>query len=230
LGRYNYFLADLRAALKDKTGVWKGPSFNELLFTLRHKETAQWLTILTTRGHSPATFLKALRILKRRGHIKYLPRRANIHPVLWELSEQIKGKNSDNTKQRKEYVVKVKIEHMFQMLDKLQSISVDDTFLPVASKNPNEAIRKHLWAYYDDDVLYFKVAVEKLSEGVKAGRWSNVKVVVYFTAPNHPEMKQQGVVLTSEGTRLLLPGEQDEAVKIVKYQKAKQCEKLLEGV
>ena len=147
----NYFVRDVNHLLSLKSDSWKGPSFPAFQKALSTPETAQFVTIITARGHAPETLLAGIRTLQAKGLVKELPPKENLFGV---SHPSLQGKASSPS------AVKVKI--MLGILDKVNSTS-----LPIDSEHvldPNGKVEKplHLWGFSDDDHKNYKKAVEIL--------------------------------------------------------------------
>ncbi|MBI4347593.1 MAG: hypothetical protein HY553_12110 [Elusimicrobia bacterium] len=187
-GGKNYFLEDIKAALEGKKAAWQGPSWDAFVFALSRPETAARTTIITARGHSAENMLEGLRYLQSRGHIKHLPQVVNLHGV---------GHAKYKATAASPSAAKVKV--MRDVLDEISAQPLEDDAPPVLSQNGKSKKPLHLWGFSDDDWGNFDAAVKALSEDVKAGKYANVKITVFYTGKNNPRHEAGAWVLTPEG-------------------------------
>jgi len=111
----NFFLNDMKAAMKQDPKKWKGPVWDNFIYALNNKVIAENSTIITARGHSPEAMSEGLQYLKDQGKIKYLIPVYNIFPVSNKLiAERFMGKGNP----ARSSAIKAKV--MLSLLDQLQ--------------------------------------------------------------------------------------------------------------
>lgn len=199
------FARDLKDIMSKKG--WKGPSYEAFQKAMSHPLTAAWSTIITARGHFPATIHAELERLKGEGHIEHVPPKENIFPVTLDgLAERLGGGKVDSPSESK-------IRVMETYLDRLNAAPMGPSSRLVVAPEAKEAKQYlHLWGFSDDDYGTFEKTVASLGQDFKQGRWPNMKITVFFTGTNHPDVKPHAVVLQPDGTaRPQLPEEGAEA-------------------
>ena len=190
-GRGNTMLRDLERQIA--AGGWRGPSWNAFVAAMKRPETARRTTLITARGHSAESIHAVLRHLQRLGHIKYVPPRENIFPVL-SPRFMLKGQVVPGDAAAKKGVV------MASILDEIEHNGLRRTARDVVTPDGRGRKKMHLWGFSDDDYGNYQKALAVLSEGVKQGRWPNVKIKVFYTGTNNPAQKPGAVVIMPDGT------------------------------
>ena len=163
MGGENTFLPQVVETLKNSQCF--GPSFPAFQEALSDQETAAHTTIITARGHNPESLLEAIEYLQELKLVKYLPPLENIFPV---SSPKINANASHPSE--------MKLSILTSLIDKMDEKAKTTVEVPTFS------------GFSDDDLGTYKAVKEKLLEYAKAGRWSHVNVVLYFTGKN-PERK-----------------------------------------
>lgn len=176
------FAADLKYAVENlPASEWQGPSWPALVRALSDPVIAEHTYVLTARQHTSEQLLDGFRYLRSAGYIRYLPKAGNLHGV----------GGTRRTAERK-------AELMAEFIDALQAS-------PLAEDGGRHAIgfSDDTWANY-----------EKMRDALTAilrrepGRWSKVKIVLFFTGSNDLSRRPEAVVLESGGTtRPYHPGE-----------------------
>lgn len=185
----NYFREDIDKAVGSNDPSWIGPSWEAFLFALRKPQTAENVTIITARGHSPIDMLDGLRFLRARGYVRHLPPEENLFPV---SHPSLAGDAKDPAP--------VKAEVMVKILDGIEKIPVDPGIPRVLNRDGDRTEQIHLWGFSDDDWGNFSKARERLTAEVANGRWRNIKITVFFTGAHDLEHEARAEVITSKGT------------------------------
>jgi hypothetical protein len=180
----------------------KGPSWNAWVEALSRRETREFATLITAREHSPDEIMAGLQVLYDRGLIPALPLKENIFPVGWAgFPPELKGKTFAESK----------ANVMMHVLDKIQKVKVPKNATLVENREGDGRQKLHLWGFSDDDYDNFSTALKVLSAEVKAHpeRWSNIKIVLFFTGLNNPDQRPHSVVVNNseKGYRDTLPEE-----------------------
>jgi len=177
----NYFLEDIRKALRSDKDAWQGPNWKAFVQALQKESSARTVSIITARGHSPNEVYEGLQYLQKKGHIKHLPLKENLFPV---------GETANPTQS--------KIIVMRKILENLQNTPIPHD-IPESLDGTKVPRKIHLWSFSDDDWKTFKIAVDELSKDVKEGKYPNVKISLFYTGSTpHPEFPP-ALVLTPEG-------------------------------
>jgi len=188
----NHFGQDVTAAVKGG-GRWQGPSWKAFVRAMSDEATAARTTIITARMHAPETIHAGLCTLQALGLIDNVPPLENMYPVNYPpLAEALGGSDAASPSAAKTVV-------MEQILDELSATPVAEGTPAVLDAAGEGRRPMHLWGFSDDDYGNHSEAVKALSEDVAAGRWPNVKIVVFFTGTNHPNETPRAEVLTPDG-------------------------------
>lgn len=174
------FAADLRYAVENlPASEWQGPSWPALVRALNDPVLAAHTFVLTARQHTSEQLLDGFRFLQAAGYIRYLPKVENLHGV----------GGTHRTAERK-------AELMAEFIDALQAA-------PLGGGRHAIGFSDDTWANY-----------EKMRDALTAimrrepGRWSKVKIVLFFTGSNDLAHRPEAVVLDDDGTtRPYRPGE-----------------------
>ncbi len=168
------FAADLKYAAENlPASEWQGPSWAAMVHALSDPRIAEHMYVLTARQHTSAELLDGFRYLQAAGHIKYLPKVENLHGV----------GGSAHTATRK-------AELMAEIIDSLQATPLD------------EGGRPHSAGFSDDTWANHEKMRDALSAIMRRepGRWSRVKIVLFFTGTNDPAHRPEAIVLNADGT------------------------------
>lgn len=184
----NNFLDQILEAIADDPSKWKGPSWDAFVEACSQAETARHVSIITARGHSSAKMHAALKELQRRGFIKFLPPVKNLIGV-----EHPKFVTKEDTSTRK-------ATHMMAFLDDVQKQLVRGVGEVVNQDNTGNA-KLHLWGFSDDSFANFEAARKMLGAAMadKPGRWSRIKITLFYTGTKQAGVDPHAVVLTSSG-------------------------------
>ncbi len=176
------FTADLRYAVENlPASQWQGPSWPALVRALSDPVLAAHTYVLTARQHTSEQLLDGFRYLQAAGYIKHLPKAENLHGV----------GGTHRTAERK-------AELMAEFVDSLQAS-------PLVADGGRHAI-----GFSDDTWANHEKMRDALTAIIRRepGRWSKVKIVLFFTGVNDPRRRPEAVVLNDDGTaRPYLPGE-----------------------
>jgi hypothetical protein len=209
-GVRNYFVEDVARAMAASAAGWQGPSWDAFVTAMSRPDTAARTTLITARLHSPATLHAGLVHLQQLGLIKHVPPVENIFPVSYPpLAEKLGGSANSPS------AAKAKV--MMQILDRLQAEALSPRAKPVTAPDGKGRRVMHLWGFSDDDWGNYRKAVDALLPEVRAGRWPDVKITVFFTGKNHPGEPPRIEVLSKAGPRPARP----EEIKAALYRQAR---------
>jgi len=176
------FAADLRYAVENlPASEWQGPSWGAMVHALNDPRLARRVYVLTARQHSSEHLLDGFKYLQRAGYVRYLPRVENLHGV----------GGTRRTAERK-------AELMVEFLDDLQAAPFGPDGGP------------HAIGFSDDTWENYEKMLDALAAALRRepGRWSKVKIVLFFTGSNDVAHKPVAIVLNADGTtRPYKPGE-----------------------
>jgi hypothetical protein len=175
------FAADLRYAVENLPAAeWQGPSWPALVRALNDPVIAAHTYVLTARQHTSEQLLDGFRYLQAAGYIRYLPKAENLHGV----------GGTRRTAERK-------AELMAEFIDSLQA-------------SPLGGGGRHAIGFSDDTWENYEKMRGALTAVLRRepGRWSKVKIVLFFTGSNDLAHRPEAIVLNDDGTtRPYLPGE-----------------------
>ncbi len=176
------FAADLRYAVENlPASEWQGPSWGAMVRALSDPRLAAQTYVLTARQHTSEQLLDGFRYLQRAGYIRYLPKVENLHGV----------GGTHRTAERK-------AELMTEFIDSLQAAPL------------GEDAGVHAIGFSDDTWANYEKMLDALTGVLRRepGRWSKVKIVLFFTGANDSSRSPVAVVLNAGGTtRPYVPGE-----------------------
>lgn len=176
------FEADLKYAVENlPASEWQGPSWGALVRALSDPLLAANTYVLTARQHSSEQLLDGFRYLQSAGYVRYLPKAENLHGV----------GGTRRTAERK-------AELMAGFVDSLQAS-------PAGADGGRHAI-----GFSDDTWANYEKMRDALTGIMRRepGRWSKVKIVLFFTGSNDLAHRPEAIVLEGDGTaRPYLPGE-----------------------
>ncbi|UPT73751.1 MAG: hypothetical protein M0D55_18180 [Elusimicrobiota bacterium] len=176
------FAADLKYAVENlPPSEWQGPSWGAMVRALSDPKLAERMYVLTARQHSSEQLLDGFRYLQSAGYIRYLPKVENLHGV----------GGTYRTAERK-------AELMAEFADSLQAAA------------PAEDGGPHTIGFSDDTWENYEKMREALTAAIRRepGRWSRVKIVLFFTGSNTVLHPPEAVVLNADGTtRPYVPNE-----------------------
>jgi cytidine deaminase len=152
-------LIERLAAVMKKDNRWIGPSWNNFAVALKDESDSQWVGILTSRGHEPATFIRAFELIQGQGLIHHLPRKELMFPI---YSSNFPSSFGSRPQERKPAV-------LVALLDLLEKI-------PLA--NPGD---HHRLVYSEDDQTALKASIALLNQHFAEGRWKNVQIDIVNT-------------------------------------------------
>lgn len=168
------FAADLKYAAENlPASEWQGPSWAAMVHALSDPRIAAHMYVLTARQHTSEQLLDGFRYLQAAGYIKYLPKVENLYGV----------GGSAHTATRK-------AELMAGIIDSLQATAL------------GEDGRTHSAGFSDDTWANYEKMRDALCAIMRRepGRWSRVKIVLFFTGTNDPAHRPEAVVLNADGT------------------------------
>ncbi|MCM2303444.1 MAG: hypothetical protein NDJ72_01985 [Elusimicrobia bacterium] len=174
------FAADLRYAVENLPAAdWQGPSWPALVRALNDPVIAAHTYVLTARQHTSEQLLDGFRYLQSAGYIRYLPKVENLHGV----------GGTRRTAERK-------AELMAEFIDALQAAPLGGG--------------RHAIGFSDDTWANYEKMRDALTGILKRepGRWSKVKIVLFFTGSNDLSHSPEAIVLNADGTtHPYVPGE-----------------------
>lgn len=156
----NHFLNDLKKAIASKSF---GPSFNDFVESCSCPEAVKQVSIVTARGHAPATFIEAFKYLQEIGMIKHVPLEKNIYPVSYKGMPD-KFRTGANTPQNAKMNV---LEHLLD--------------------EKKDSQEKVFFGFSDDDKKTFDSTKAFLEAEVNKGRWPHISVNLYYTGNKKKE-------------------------------------------
>jgi hypothetical protein len=203
----NYFLQDLASMVEGpEFGQRKGPAWNDMIEALNNEMMAKQFMILTARSNHPQELYEGLQYLQKKGIIKYLPPLANI-------------RTASNPKDPSG----AKALEFVQMLDNDARVAINNLGPEVLDRDAIRKVRTHLIGYSDDDWNNFEAVMNAAIAGVKAHKWSNIKIVLKYTGHDPRGANLRSVVIQSNGElRASIKGEND-TFRV----KLEQCEREL---
>ena len=160
----DYFMRDLKTALKNKTF---GPSFKDLQEHCQTQELANNVRIITARGHNPTTLHKGLVYLKTVGLIKCVPPVENMFPCSFKGLNSKMVASAQNPSEAKKNI-------LMSILDQIHTKALNDNNF-------------HTFGFSDDDKKTMTLVEQALQAELKVGRWSNFEINLYFTGNKKKE-------------------------------------------
>lgn len=198
------FLEHLKKAIASGR---RGPSWDAFVEVCSTEAGAKNCTIITARGHYPESVVRGLEWLRDEGYIRYVPPAENIFAVSTPGLADTLGADAKNPSDGKAKV-------MTALLDDVQSTAIGPSAVWVKDADGSSKRPMHLWHFSDDDYGTYEKTLQVLGEGVRSGRWPDVKVLVSFTGELEGQPKRT-VVLKSDGVtreRTAAEGREDDAV------------------
>lgn len=198
------FLEHLKKAIASGR---RGPSWDAFVEVCSTEEGAKNCTIITARGHYPESVVRGLEWLQAEGHIKHVPPVENIFAVSTPGLADTLGADAKNPSDGKAKV-------MTTLLDDVQNTAIGPSAVWVKDADGKGKRPMHLWHFSDDDYGTYEKTLKVLGEGVRSGRWPDVKVIVSFTGELEGQPKRT-VVMNSKGEareRSAAEGREDDAV------------------
>ena len=168
------FVIDLQYAVVNlPPSEWQGPSWDAFVRSLSDPRLAEQVYVLTARQHSSEDILEGFKYLQAAGYIKFLPKVGNLHGV----------GGTYRTAERK-------AELMIKFLDALQSS-------PIGAENG-----PHTMGFSDDTWTNYEKMRGTLIALLKSqpGRWSTVKISLFYTGTNDIAHRPEAIVLNDDGT------------------------------
>ncbi len=168
------FTRDLKYAVENlPANEWQGPSWGAMVHALNDARIAPHVYVLTARQHTSEELLDGFRYLQSAGYIKFLPKVENLHGV----------GGTYRTAERK-------AELMADFIDSLQATPFGPEDGP------------HTIGFSDDTWENYSKMLEALTATMRRepGRWSRVKVLLFFTGRSDLAHKPVSVVLNQDGT------------------------------
>ncbi|MBI5201862.1 MAG: hypothetical protein HY925_09780 [Elusimicrobia bacterium] len=89
---------------------------------------------------------------------------------------------------------------MRAILDRIQASPLGADAPAVVTQDGRGRRPLHLWGFSDDDWGNYSIALAALSADVKAGKYGNVKITVFYTGTNTPEHPPGAWVVTPDGS------------------------------
>lgn len=209
----NHFLTDLTEAVeKGDPEKWKAPAYEAFITSLKTKETAAHVKIITARGHSPEEMFAGIQRLlayekKVRGLDLHMPHVENLHGVTWPGLNN--GTSASNPSAAKAII-------MQDQLREINAKPIDETVPEVRNAAGTKYQKMRLWGFSDDDWGNYEKAYKVIGEDMKNGKYENVKVILRFTGHNNKDHHMETKVITPEGKlRDLQPDEIGDSKEIL---------------
>ena len=166
----------VREALDGDPKDWQAPMWSTFQWALERPETAKNVFITTARGHFPRTIHNGMRdVLQAGGHIKHVPDEDHIFPVTASGIAR-----TDDYSQEKVRFIRLS-------LDAVSAQPLGPASGLVRTADGRGSAMLHTLEFSDDDLRTARLVRDALHADQQAGRWPNVKVVVRFTATDHPD-------------------------------------------
>ena len=196
------YVRALSAAVDGPPSTWQAPMWSDFKWALERPETAKNVFITTARGHFPRTIHNGLRsVLQARGHVAAVPDEDNIFPVTAHGMS-----DSDDYSQEKVRFIRLSLDHV-------QAQPFGPATGLVRTTDGESSAMMHTLVFSDDDLRTAKLVLDALHRDQQAGRWPDVKVIVRFTAKDHPDEPAWAMVAgAQQGPR---PASQDELTEHV---------------
>jgi hypothetical protein len=151
----NHFLNSLKIAVADPNNIsWQQKQWPRFVQALNDPETQPYVSIITSRGHSPEQVMEGLRFLRALGYLRVLPELVQIHTVSYMHGPH---RAINNTA--------AKIAVIGEQLDWL---SAQDE-------------GRHFYEFSDDSSSYIEPIKTHIQRQKRRGRWSNVDIVIVQT-------------------------------------------------
>ncbi len=176
----NFFVEDLERALLDPRTA--APGWTHFVQALSQRESAQRLSIITSRFQSPRTILAGLRRLKARGLIRFLPRQANIFPVNHPSLQARIGASLEKPS--------------------LAKVEIAKAILDRAQQDP--APEGAVWEFREDDPGTSTLMAESLAAAVREApqRWNRVRIHLVHVGPAIPGRLADTLTISASGDLL----------------------------
>jgi|CXWL01.1.fsa_nt_gi hypothetical protein len=154
----------LEAILSVEASMWRGPSWFPWATALADPKRAQWVAVVTSRGHEPKSVVKGFDVLRSKSLLKNSPREELIFGVRTPLMDSIFPPGMA--------VPEKKIAVLIELLDLIESVPLAD------------ASAHHSFGFSDDDVdMITRVKAALAHEQVQKGRWPHIKISIFSTGP-----------------------------------------------
>jgi hypothetical protein len=189
------FLKDIKTAMRGPH--WQGPVWKDFVSASSRKKTTRYTWLITARLHSASTIHGALEALQAKKLTKNVPPVENIWPVnapgfterfSANFHAAAPGGSASSPSARKAAV-------MEQMLDRFERVPIPPNTPKVLSPDGKKRGHYHLWGFSDDDYGNFSTAITVLQKGLDQGRWPHMKITVFYTGTNRPDVKPHAVTL-----------------------------------
>jgi hypothetical protein len=180
----NYFLEDLKKMVEGpEFEKRKGPVWHDMIEALSTDYSARQFFILTARSNPPEEIYEGFKYLLAKGIIKYLPPLENLYSAA----------NPANPSA-------AKADKFAMHLYRQSMAQVHHTAPEVLGRDGNQDERTHLVGYSDDDWGNFEAILNVSVAGIKAGKWSNVKITLKYTGRDPRGKNMRSVVIKSDAT------------------------------
>jgi hypothetical protein len=190
---------------------WKGPSWNAFQQALSDRESTQWTSVITARGHSKGSLYEGLEFLQSKKYVQNIPPIENLHAV---SHPDYAGTAASPSA--------AKVVVMTNILDCMNQRPFEAKAKVIVDPDKKKNRPLHLWGFSDDDWGNYQKAVDILTKDVASGRWPNVKITLFYTGrlKHNDDGKikpQETKVIMSDGTlRDQLPSEKEEVNQILR--------------
>lgn len=187
----NYFLEALLRTKIEEDG-FKGPAFQRFISALKNPFIINYLSIVTSRGHSPEQFLEGLKYLFNKKLIPALPTLENIHTIAYQHGPTAKFMASE-----------AKLWVLINILDKLNS---------EALKTQSQALKwndLHYFEFSDDSYAYINYVSQGLLVEIQKNRWPYVNIAIRYSGHKRSELEHHNFFLLKDiQTRPISPEEE----------------------
>ncbi|MEM6732022.1 MAG: hypothetical protein AAF658_10730 [Myxococcota bacterium] len=201
----NVFLEHLKSAMKSGR---RGPSWEAFKEVCATEAGARSCTIITARGHYPEAVHEGLTWLRDEGYIAHVPPIENLFGVSTPGQADTLGSDPRNPSDGKARVMEA-------LLDDVQHTAIGPSAVWVRTPDGADKKPMHLWHFSDDDYGTFENTLKVLGEGVAAGRWPDVKIIVSFTGELEGQPKRTAVITSDGEARLRSSSERQEDDRVL---------------
>ncbi|MBL7716889.1 MAG: hypothetical protein JNL01_15600 [Bdellovibrionales bacterium] len=210
-GGRNYILEDVKEMIEGGTfDANVGPAWKSFVYAMQSEEAAKHVCFATARSHHPQEVLEMLEYLVSKGKISRTPLQKNLHCV----------GGAENPSAEKAKVFR-------EMLAKLEAQPVPNTWPKIRKPSGTGKAAYHLWTFSDDDWGNYEKTRDVIAEDMKAGKYGNIKVMLFFTGLNNPKHAPEAIVLDGQGGwRPIERNEEQDVARMLKVQ-GFDCDELL---
>jgi hypothetical protein len=150
---HDTFANDVKKAMSTPGYHWKGPVWDDFVFAMKNKATAEQSWIITARLHNPKTIHDALDTLKKKGLFKNVLPEQNIWAVSYEgfnqNFEKAFAKKSPDGGAAVPSARKAAV--MENILDSVNARALPPHAKKTLAASGSGEVVQHLWGFSDDD-------------------------------------------------------------------------------